>query len=173
MLENSLDNYIMILPTEKMGKTLFLDVLNEYYTYLQSSELFHRFKDTEIMKVINNYNMLRFDFSRVKADNNEELIKEFNGVCINGIYKFKDRNYAYKSYDYGKSVIENMIDTFSEFMEKQRKHKSDKKIYVIIDSLPEPLSKYKGLGYYSALKDIKEWYEKLNSFRDKCIEKYF
>lgn len=173
MLENSLDNYTMILRTEKMGKTLFLDVLNEYYTYLQRSELFHRFKDTEIMKGINNYCMLRFDFSRLKADNNEELIKEFNGACINGIYKFKDRNYTYKSYDYGKSVIENMIDTFSEFMEKQRKHKSNKKIYVIIDSLPKPLSKYKELGYDSALKGIKEWYETLNSFRDKCIEKIF
>ena len=173
MLENNPENYLMILRTKKMGKTLFLDVLNEYYTLLERTALLYHFKDMDILKGIKSYSMLKFDFSKIEAENSEELIKKFNGVCKDVIYEFEKDYCENKSYDYDKSEIENMTNAFNGFMEDYKKYKIDGKIYVIIDSLPEPLSKYKELGYNSALNNIKEWYKTLNSFRDKCIEKIF
>ena len=92
-LENCARTIVYLRP-RRFGKTLFTSMMQYYYDINSKDKYDTLFKDTYIYnnptKNINNYYILKFDFSGISSANNEKLsIREsFNKCVIDSIISF-------------------------------------------------------------------------------------
>ena len=132
-LEKMPDALINLRPG-RFGKSLFESMMFYYYD-LNSADLYENlFKGTYVYqnptKGKNNFYILKFDFSGINENKeNEELIESFKACVILGINDFIDR-YNIK-YEYNKDVpADDMLKYFLNFIQGL---KLEHKIYIIID----------------------------------------
>ena len=125
---------LFYLRPGRFGKSLFTSVLYYYYD-INNKDLFEKlFKETYVYqnptKGKNNYYILKFDFSGINENKeNEELIESFKVCVILGINDFIDR-YNIK-YEYNKDVpADDMLKYFLNFIQGL---KLEHKIYIIVD----------------------------------------
>ncbi len=125
---------LFYLRPGRFGKSLFTSVLYYYYD-INNKDLFEKlFKETYVYqnptKGKNNYYILKFDFSGINENKeNEELIESFKACVILGINDFIDR-YNIK-YEYNKDVpADDMLKYFLNFIQGL---KLENKIYIIVD----------------------------------------
>ena len=132
-LEKMPDALINLRPG-RFGKSLFESMMFYYYD-INSKDLYKKlFKETYVYqnptKGKNNYYILKFDFSGINENKeNEELIESFKACVILGINDFIDR-YNIK-YEYNKDIpADDMLKYFLNFIQGL---KLEHKIYIIVD----------------------------------------
>ena len=125
---------LFYLRPGRFGKSLFTSVLYYYYD-INGKDLYKKlFKETYVYqnptKGKNNYYILKFDFSGINENKeNEELIESFKACVILGINDFIDR-YNIK-YEYNKDIpADDMLKYFLNFIQGL---KLEHKIYIIVD----------------------------------------
>lgn len=131
-MEDLADKTIMFLRPRKFGKTLLTSTLECYYDKNRTDKFEELFGKTYIGKNPtpnkNRYCILKFDFSRMKA-NTEETIKEFRKIVNEGINKFVIK-YGIEFYNDANQSVEGILDALLVAFYIQ---KPNEEIYVIID----------------------------------------
>ena len=97
-LENLNETTLFYLRAGRFGKSLFTNVLDNYYAIDKAEKFDTLFKGLYIKEKPtqnkNNYYILRFDVSGIDVDDTytiDEMRKAFNSKVIDGIKKFRDR----------------------------------------------------------------------------------
>ena len=127
VLENYPDNYVMFLRPRRFGKTLFLAILDAYYSVQYKDDFDLLFKDTYIhshkTKEANSYYMLMFNFSVVDIREVERSFLHHIELEVNSF--IKNYNLDIEIDDSPLSTLGNILDYFIE-------HKN-KNLYIFID----------------------------------------
>ena len=80
-LENLAEPYIMFLRPRKFGKTLFTSTIENYYDIRKKDKFETLYGETYIgknpTKLKNSYHILRFNFSGIDTENEENTMKGF------------------------------------------------------------------------------------------------
>ena len=178
-MEDLEDKTIMFLRPRKFGKTLFTSVLENYYDILKENKFEKLFGNTYIGQNPtpnkNKYHILRFNFSGIATNTEEETIEGFK-VKVNAsirefVQKYKMDFYVNEN-ETAEGVLYNLIKAF-------RIQKADEKIYVIIDEydhfanelLGFETEKFKNL--VSKNGKVRKWYEILKEGTESVVERIF
>ena len=132
-LENLAQTYIMFLRPRKFGKTLFTNLLWNYYDIKKQDKFEVLFKDTYIRKnptkLRNSYYILKFNFSGIDTSDEETTIKGFKEKVTASISDFI-KSYNLDFYINPDMTAEGLLNNLLIAFKNQ---KQGKKIYVIID----------------------------------------
>lgn len=131
-LESLHETYVFFLRPRRFGKSLFTSVLENYYDINKKDKFESLFGDTYIGKNPtdrkNDYYILKFNFSSLITDTEENLIDSFSKECYKAYDNFianYNLDFKYKSSKYPSDVLKLFLADV--------KFKIDKPLYVIID----------------------------------------
>jgi hypothetical protein len=115
LLESLGESYIFFLRPRRVGKSLFLSLL-DYYDINSKGQFSGFFENTYIGKKPtakkNAYYILKFDFSGINTSSKETLLEGFTGKVVNGLEKFEERYEV--EIDYKKEGMPSVI--FNSFL---------------------------------------------------------
>jgi len=120
-------NYLMFLRPRRFGKSLYLAILDAYYSIEYKDQFDILFKDTYIganpTKEANSYYSLKFDFSSVSLEDVEYSFTNTVELKVNSFIKRYKLPIEIKKHP--KETLKNIMDYFVEHQ--------DKKLYILID----------------------------------------
>ena len=178
-LENLPETSIMFLRPRKFGKTLFTSVLENYYDKNKADKFENLYGNTYIgknpTKLKNSYCILRFNFSGINTENEENTMKGFKNRTIKSIKVFIER-YGLDFYINDDYESEDILDDIFKAFYIQ---KPDDKIYVIIDEYDHFANEL--LGFYpeqfkslvSKNGKVRKWYEILKKGTETIVDRIF
>jgi hypothetical protein len=121
----------LFLRPRRFGKSLFTSILGCYYDIAEKDNFDLLFSNTSIgqnpTEEKNAYYVLKFDFSGIRTDSDEILLKDFSQKVYSGIRGFR-RAYQLDITLEMDSPQAQLITFFDDFQDQ-----CDGKIYVIID----------------------------------------
>ena len=178
-LENLPEKRIMILRPRKFGKTLFTSMLEYYYDIKQKDKFEKLFGETYIgqnpTKLKNSYHILRFNFSGISTQTEQDTINEFrNSVAVS----IRDFVHTYNM-DFFVNLEQSAEDMLNSVFEAFKYQKSGEKIYVIIDEYDHFANEL--LGFHTQqFKEIvsrngklRKWYEILKKGTETVVDRIF
>jgi len=126
-LEALSERYLMFLRPRRFGKSLFVAILEAYYSLDFEEDFENIFADTYIgeqpTKERSSYHTMRFDFSRVSVEDVENSFTHDIKLVLNGFIK---------RYSLNISIEEKPKDTFKNILNYFQEHR-EKKLYILID----------------------------------------
>ena len=178
-LENLTDKRIMFLRPRKFGKTLFTSVLENYYD-VQKIDCFDTlFANTYIGKHPtankNSYHILRFNFSGISTETEDETIKGFKEKTITSIRTFV-QTYKLDFYINETQEAENILYNLFKAFSLQ---KPQDKIYIIIDEYDHFANELLGFhtehfkNLVSKNGKVRKWYEILKEGTETAVDRIF
>ena len=178
-LENIPAPYIMFLRPRKFGKTLFTNVLKNYYDKNKINDFKKLYGNTYIgknpTKLKNNYCVLNFNFSGIDTSTEEATIKGFKKEVASSIDVFV-KIYKLDFYVNEDDEAENILDNLFKAFYVQ---KAQEKIYVIVDEYDHFANEL--LGFYperfktlvSKNGKVRKWYEILKKGTETVVDRIF
>lgn len=133
-LESLGERYIMFLRPRRFGKSLFLSMLQHYYSIENKVQFPELFGPTYIGQTptpeANTYKILRFDFSGIETSSEDKLLQGFLGSVTVGIQSFI-RKYTTLSTEVQETILAQttpaeMIKRFFDTFQKEP-------IYLLVD----------------------------------------
>jgi len=165
LLENT-KSYVFFLRPRRFGKSLFTSVLEYYYGINYKDEFDSLFGNTYISQFPtskrNKYYVLKFNFTGLKTDSDDNLLKSFRASTLTS-YEVFCANYGL-SFDYPKEG--EPAEILNSFLARFKIHVKGQ-IYFIIDEYDhfanELLSFREELfsGIVSETGFVRKWYEKI------------
>ena len=178
-LENLAQTYIMFLRPRKFGKTLFTNLLWNYYDIKKQDKFEVLFKDTYIgknpTKLRNSYYILKFNFSGIDTSDEETTIKGFKEKVTASISDFI-KSYNLDFYINPDMTAEGLLNNLLIAFKNQ---KQGKKIYVIIDEYDHFANELLGFktehfkNLVSKNGKVRKWYEILKEGTESVIDRIF
>ena len=178
-LENLSEKRIMFLRPRKFGKTLFTSVLENYYDKNKADKFENLYGNTYIgknpTKLKNSYCILRFNFSGINTENEENTMKGFKNRTIKSIKVFIER-YGLDFYINDDYEAEDILDDIFKAFYIQ---KPDDKIYVIIDEYDHFANELLGFhpehfkNLLSKNGRVRKWYEVLKEGTETVVDRIF
>ena len=178
-LENLAQTYIMFLRPRKFGKTLFTNLLWNYYDIKKQDKFEVLFKDTYIRKnptkLRNSYYILKFNFSGIDTSDEETTIKGFKEKVTASISDFI-KSYNLDFYINPDMTAEGLLNNLLIAFKNQ---KQGKKIYVIIDEYDHFANELLGFktehfkNLVSKNGKVRKWYEILKEGTESVIDRIF
>ena len=178
-LENLSEKRIMFLRPRKFGKTLFTSVLENYYDKNKADKFENLYGNTYIgknpTKLKNSYCILRFNFSGINTENEENTMKGFKNKTIKSIKVFIER-YGLDFYINDDYEAEDILDDIFKAFYIQ---KPDDKIYVIIDEYDHFANELLGFhpehfkNLLSKNGRVRKWYEVLKEGTETVVDRIF
>ena len=136
------ENYSIFLRPRRMGKSLFISMLEYYYDVLKKDKFDKIFSKLYIGKnptpMASSYRVLKFDFSGIDTQNDEKTYKFFLDVIREAMSTFMGR-YQLFSEQQQRHILEgdspgNLLRRFFETLNLWKTHTGDElKIYILID----------------------------------------
>jgi Predicted AAA-ATPase/PD-(D/E)XK nuclease superfamily len=138
-LENWDDTYLLYLRPRRFGKSLLISTLHYYYG-LQYQTVFdqlfgHTYIGKNRTRRVNQYLVLRFDFSGINTDNEQSTYNGFLSNVLKGIDNFMTEYPSYISQEQKKEIlsIKEPNEVLKLLLHRLNSPRIDKKIYVLID----------------------------------------
>jgi len=126
-LEALSERYLMFLRPRRFGKSLFVAILEAYYSLDFEEDFESIFADTYIgehpTKERSSYHTMRFDFSGVSVDDVENSFTHDIKLVLDGFIK---------RYSLNITIEEEPKDTFKNILNYFQEHR-EKKLYILID----------------------------------------
>ena len=178
-LENLSEKRIMFLRPRKFGKTLFTSVLENYYDKNKADKFENLYGNTYIgknpTKLKNSYCILRFNFSGINTENEENTMKGFKekvSISIDGFTKKYGVDFFVNQEQTTEGITRSLIEAF-------KFQKPEEKIYVIIDEYDHFANEL--LGFYpehfrnlvSKNGRVRKWYEVLKEGTETVVDRIF
>jgi hypothetical protein len=108
-LENLSDSYLFFLRPRRFGKSLWVSVMQYYYGLEHKDKFQKLFGQYHIGQhptpLANSYLVLKFDFSGINTDSQEQTYKGFSAKVKDGIKQFLDTYSKYFSEDDSKDIL--------------------------------------------------------------------
>ena len=170
-------DYILFLRPRRFGKSLFASTLGHYYDRAQKDNFNLLFSGTDIGQNPttrkNAYYVLKFNFSGIRTNSDETLLKDFSQKVYSGIRGFR-RTYQLDitlEMDSPQAQLTTFFDDFQEQCEG--------KIYIIIDEydnfanelLSSNLKSYKKVISRDGF--VRKFYEVLKEATETIVDRIF
>ena len=167
-IENAGKRIIYLRP-RRFGTTLFTSMMYYYYDINSKEKFDSLFKDTYIYNNTtdskNSYYVLKFDFSGITGNNEEDLENAFKSKVLEYIYKF----ISYYNLDISINEDNKVYSILNQFLSRFSQLQLENKLYIIIDEydnftntiLSKDYNKFKNMlgdagfvkAFYSILKE--------------------
>jgi Predicted AAA-ATPase/PD-(D/E)XK nuclease superfamily len=139
ILENWSSTYLVYLRPRRFGKSLFISTLHYYYGVEYQKELNALFGHTYIGKNLtrraNKYAVLRFDFSGINTETEQETHDGFLSNVLKGCEKFIEKYKTYFSNEHKKEILSQKKpnEMIKSLLHRVSIQDSEQKVYILID----------------------------------------
>ncbi|MEY4928243.1 MAG: hypothetical protein RI894_2681, partial [Bacteroidota bacterium] len=137
LLENVSSQYLAFLRPRRFGKSMWISVLQYYYGIQYKEKFDFLFGNYHVGKKptpeANSYLILRFNFSGIGTETDEQLIQSFLLAVCGAVGNFMNNYPAYFNDEKRKTILQNKMphDVMREFFDHL--NGIDRKVYLLID----------------------------------------